>query len=407
MVFSSILTQTALVANPPAAVEYSEIPSYVKNALIIVDMQNCFLDSCTPNKFKADIPISGSGSIVAKINALREWELNYRNSQDKNFFTLTLFSHDVHSKNHTSFASAHVNATNKVNGNPEYEAYGTIPVVCNIKGTSMDPFTYDTGGEENGYPSGSLPKCCINPPDTVENGEDEELCGCKETIEKTHLESADSLCRMMTMPLDPDHCVNGTRGVKLSPYLIRRDEDIDIEKGTNEDVSTSGIFFEDFARVDDQINFAQGYGIDSYTMPTYKILKKHNITDLYFTGVSTEFTIKYSAMQASMLGFKVWLIKDLMRGLWHGVPLDQIEMREKKIFKAMDDVPLVRVTTLKNLTEKYSNKLVDVNETLCGAGEGNDDTVGSFLATMGGGACPSHGFSLLSLTAVLLYIVVL
>jgi len=98
----------------------------------------------------------------------------------------------------------------------------------------------------------------------------------------------------------PDHCVQGTPGVEFSPQLDKKHFELVAHKGVNPEVDSYSIFF------DSQKHRATG--LDQF-------LQKHEITDLYFAGLATEYCVFYSVVDSIHLGFKPHVIIDACRGI--------------------------------------------------------------------------------------------
>ncbi len=98
----------------------------------------------------------------------------------------------------------------------------------------------------------------------------------------------------------PDHCVQGTFGCEFSSKLDTQYFEHVAHKGVDPDVDSYSVFF------DNQRHRATG--IDD-------ILRKSGITDLYFAGLTTEYCVLYSVLDAVKLGYKAHVIVDACRGV--------------------------------------------------------------------------------------------
>lgn len=98
----------------------------------------------------------------------------------------------------------------------------------------------------------------------------------------------------------PDHCVQGTFGCEFSSKLDTKHFEHIAHKGIDPNVDSYSIFF------DNQKH--RSTGIDD-------ILRQKGITDLYFAGLTTEYCIKYSVVDAISLGYKAHIILDACRGV--------------------------------------------------------------------------------------------
>jgi nicotinamidase/pyrazinamidase len=98
----------------------------------------------------------------------------------------------------------------------------------------------------------------------------------------------------------PDHCVQGTNGVAFSPELDTSHFVQVAHKGVDPKVESYSIFF------DNQRH--RSTGIE-------EILRKHEITDIYFAGLATDYCVLYSVEDAVELGYKPHVILDACRGI--------------------------------------------------------------------------------------------
>ena len=108
----------------------------------------------------------------------------------------------------------------------------------------------------------------------------------------------------------PAHCVRNTKGAEFHPGLNVTKVDKIISKGTG--------------------NKDDGYSaFETEELDLATFLKEKRITDLYFTGLATEYCVKASALDAVKNGFKTYVISDAIRG---------IDINEGDIDKAVKDM---------------------------------------------------------------------
>jgi len=98
----------------------------------------------------------------------------------------------------------------------------------------------------------------------------------------------------------PVHCVPGTFGADFHPDLDLREVDLIIRKGTNPLIDSYSIFVEN-----DKITET---GLRYY-------LQGLELTELFFTGLATDYCVCYSAVDARNFGFHVSLILDATKGV--------------------------------------------------------------------------------------------
>ncbi len=98
----------------------------------------------------------------------------------------------------------------------------------------------------------------------------------------------------------PIHCVQDTPGADFSPRLNTRKFEKVFHKGTDKNIDSYSTFFDNEHR--------KSTGLDTY-------LKERGIKNVYLSGLTTEYCIKYSALDARALGFNVYVIIDGCRGI--------------------------------------------------------------------------------------------
>lgn len=98
----------------------------------------------------------------------------------------------------------------------------------------------------------------------------------------------------------PVHCVQGTRGADFGPdWDVRQVQKI-IYKGTEKDIDSYSTFFDN--------EHLKATGL-------HELLKAKHIKDVYLAGLTTDYCVKYSALDAKQLGFNVFVIEDACRGV--------------------------------------------------------------------------------------------
>ena len=98
----------------------------------------------------------------------------------------------------------------------------------------------------------------------------------------------------------PDHCVQGTKGAEFVAGLDMNHIDKIFQKGTDKMVDSYSGFFDN--------GHKKATGLGDY-------LKKKDVTDLYVTGLATDYCVKYTALDAVKLGFNTILLKEACRGV--------------------------------------------------------------------------------------------
>ncbi|MEQ8214861.1 MAG: bifunctional nicotinamidase/pyrazinamidase [Smithellaceae bacterium] len=98
----------------------------------------------------------------------------------------------------------------------------------------------------------------------------------------------------------PVHCVQGSLGADFHKDLDLRPVDLIIRKGSHRNIDSYSTFMEN-----DKKTFT---GLHSY-------LQGFSIRDLYFCGLTTDYCVYYSAVDARNMGFNVSVILDACRGV--------------------------------------------------------------------------------------------
>lgn len=176
-----------------------------KSALIVVDVQNCFVTGGT-------LPVKGGEEVVPVINQLAAR------------FENIVITQDWHTPGHASFASAHA---------------GKKP--------------FDT----QKMPYGN-------------------------------------------QVLWPDHCVQGSDDAALHKDLRLPTAQVIVRKGYHQDVDSYSAFMEADGKTPT--------GLGAY-------LKQRGITQVFVTGLATDFCVAWTAMDARKAGFAVYVIEDATRAI--------------------------------------------------------------------------------------------
>ncbi len=98
----------------------------------------------------------------------------------------------------------------------------------------------------------------------------------------------------------PDHCVQGTEGVRWHEELDSHLFDLIMQKGTNPKLHPFSAFKE-----------------NDGSNPTLlaEILRDNEIEELYVVGLATDFCVKYSGLHAIEDGFKTFMVTDATAGV--------------------------------------------------------------------------------------------
>lgn len=98
----------------------------------------------------------------------------------------------------------------------------------------------------------------------------------------------------------PIHCVQETKGAEFSPHLNAKKISKIFYKGTDKAIDSYSTFYDNKHR--------KSTGLADF-------LNVQKIQELYFAGLTTEYCVKYSVLDALDLGFNTYVITDACRGI--------------------------------------------------------------------------------------------
>ena len=98
----------------------------------------------------------------------------------------------------------------------------------------------------------------------------------------------------------PTHCVQGSAGAELAPDLERPKIQKVFFKGVDPEVDSYSAFFDNAAQ--------RSTGLCEY-------LRATGTSEVYILGLATDYCVKFSALDAAMLGFATYVIEDGCRGV--------------------------------------------------------------------------------------------
>lgn len=98
----------------------------------------------------------------------------------------------------------------------------------------------------------------------------------------------------------PDHCIQNSWGAAFAEGLHREKIEAVFHKGTDPKVDSYSTFFDNARK--------RSTGLADY-------LRKKKLNDLYFVGLTTDYCVIYSILDALELGFQATLIRDACRAI--------------------------------------------------------------------------------------------
>ncbi len=120
----------------------------------------------------------------------------------------------------------------------------------------------------------------------------------------------------------PKHCVQHTYGAEFVNSLDLTNVSKIFHKGTNITIDSYSGFFDNGRK--------QSTGLADY-------LEEKAVTEVYITGLATDFCVKYTALDAISCGFKTYLISDACKG---------VNLRPGEVEKAIDEMKSAGVIVL-------------------------------------------------------------
>ena len=112
----------------------------------------------------------------------------------------------------------------------------------------------------------------------------------------------------------PDHCVQESWGADFHPHLDMRRVDQVIRKGTDPGIDSYSGFFDNGRK--------KATGLEAW-------LRQQAVTDVWVTGLATEYCVLWTARDARELGFRTHCIEDACRG---------VELKEGDIARAFEEM---------------------------------------------------------------------
>ena len=111
-----------------------------------------------------------------------------------------------------------------------------------------------------------------------------------------------------TIPLWPDHCVQGTKGAELIPELnVSKVEKI-VNKGRDPQLEMFSGFADVFG----------GRNSSAADVDLSSILKDSRITHIFTVGLAGDYCVKFTALDARSEGFQVYVVEEAVRSIDSG-----------------------------------------------------------------------------------------
>lgn len=255
-----------------------------KGALVIIDVQNCFIVDGT-------LAVAGGETLVPLIN-------NLRDMYDGVLWDEVVLSQDYHPKPHASFASAN-----------DVDTFTVKNLTYN-----MNKDLCADGVIENNINSSHIVNC------TSCNSTTDARCTKLITLEQT---------------MWPDHCLqNNTPGADddFAVGLTVKDTDFIQQKGKDPWIDSYSAFF-------------SNGGLFPTGLETH--LKDKDVDTVFVVGIASDFCVKYSSIDAQSVGFKAYMVKDLSKGIAEDLEPAYTEMTAAgvTVIEMADLAAMVNATT--------------------------------------------------------------
>lgn len=268
-----MFTRGVLVA--AASLSYAS----AKTALLVIDVQDCFLENLTTSGQPGSLSVPAS-HIIELINQMME--------EKACLFDEVVYTQDFHPANHISFGSTHGLAPFA-----HLAGKGSLPLMC-IKPTSG--LTKDAACCPTIYVNSSLVDCDTElcPPDAWSydannSGIITDNAAC------TQCASDPSSCYAMKQEMWTDHCLQ-TGDSTFPPSLNMGASPKIVQKGSNQ-------------FVDAYSGFQDNSGVVKTQLDTE--LKALGIKKLVIVGIATDVCVKWSVRDALAESYEVTIVKDV------------------------------------------------------------------------------------------------
>eukprot|EP00929_Paragymnodinium_shiwhaense_P064797 TRINITY_DN32507_c0_g1_i1.p1 TRINITY_DN32507_c0_g1~~TRINITY_DN32507_c0_g1_i1.p1 ORF type:complete len:462 (+),score=65.09 TRINITY_DN32507_c0_g1_i1:177-1562(+) len=280
-----------------------------KNALVLVDVQECFLEN-------GSLPVVAS-QIIPLINSIRE--------QRDCLFDTVVKTQDYHPHGHISFGTSHGMAAETPNAAMDNAWRGAMTMKC-INTTGIDeehnaaccPLAYINESQVTCNPP--LEYC---PPAGFYAGVATEPM-LYQNPACTTCDTDESKCFSMAMDLWLDHCLQDGDST-FATQMVSKDTDVVVRKGTSPYVEMFSGFYDNSK---------------TYTTDLHAVLQAAGVTDVYVAGIATTHCVRWTIEDALLLGYNVNIIFDASAGIW-GTPTSWADEAE-----AISDLETKGVTVL-------------------------------------------------------------
>ena len=257
-----------------------------KRALLVIDVQDCFMEAAgTASGKEGSLAVAATAELIPIINQIRE--------EKSCLFDLVIRSQDFHPPNHISFGPTHGLAPFA-----HLQGLGELPITC------VHPFS---GAAED---ASCCPSYYIDPYDCTQ-----QLCPNRTAVTDDAgisslnfaLKSAAcSVCKdtpqecfNTTQAMWTNHCLQ-TGDSSFAPKLMTQDTDVIVQKGGNPYVDSYSAFMDNTRKLKTKLD---------------GIFREEGIEEFFLVGIATDYCVYFSAVDGIELGYTVHVVLDATRGI--------------------------------------------------------------------------------------------
>jgi nicotinamidase-related amidase len=291
-----------------------ELMNQGKTALLVIDVQDCFLNASTTSGQPGSLAVPAS-HLIPIINELRE--------KKGCLFQEVVWSQDFHPANHISFGSTHGLAPFS-----HLAGKGELPITC-LKPTSgmvkdaaccptihLNPSAVDCNTQL--CPPADFSYADNNSAFVTDN----HACSvCKSEPDR---------CFQTSQAMWTDHC-RDTGDSGFPPSVDKRSTDLVVKKGVMRDVDAYSAFLDNTKSLKTKLD---------------DLLKSEGVTDLYVVGIATDYCVQQSVTDAIDLGYTVKVVKDATAAVMGNQTnfLAALDVMEKHGATIMSDADVLATT---------------------------------------------------------------
>lgn len=113
----------------------------------------------------------------------------------------------------------------------------------------------------------------------------------------------------------PVHCVGGSSGSRLHPDIAVETATLILRKGTNPEVDSYSAFQENYGPNEERATT----GLEAF-------LHARGIENVYTCGLAADYCVRWTAVDAALVGFRSIILRDLTRAVYADTPAKQAQV---------------------------------------------------------------------------------